>query len=111
MTVLVVSPLVAALLRRFYDLYGNDGFPHPSAISILARENTGGGRYVTLSSSSPVFLPDGHIDLGGKFMDKEGHPNGMKAVIAIRNGRAAEMEIAVYGGDHWDGEERAWVLK
>lgn len=111
MTELVASPLEAALLGVFYGLYGKDGFPHFNDISVLKRENTGGGRYVTLSSPSLSTLADGYLDLGGRFIEMEGIPNGMMAVVAVRDGKVVELEIAVYGGYSWDGEERAWQLK
>ncbi len=32
----------------------------------------------------------------------------MMAVVLVVGRRAKTLELTVYGGDSWDGEERAW---
>jgi len=54
---------------------------------------------------------DGYLDLGGKYIDIGGVPNGMMAVVLISKGQPKVLEITVYGGDNWDGNEREWALK
>jgi len=103
--------LERALFAEFYALYAESGFPSPEDISVLSRENTGGGRYVRVTSSSPTSLADGYYDLGGKFIEMQGLPNGLMAVARVLRGGLREMEIAVYGGDYWDGVERAWSIR
>ena len=99
------------MLKEFHALYGDNGFPNPSEISIRRREHTGGGRYVELATARSTSCPDGYLDLGGKFISIEGVPNGMMAVVLIARGRPSILEITVYGGDAWDGRETEWALK
>jgi len=54
---------------------------------------------------------DGYLDLGGKFIEMEGVPNGMMAVVLIVQGQPKTLELTVYGGDRWDGTEHQWALK
>jgi hypothetical protein len=110
-TQLQPTELESALLREFHTLYARQGFPHPEQISLLSRKNTGGGRYVNLSSAGAAIMRDGHLDLGGKFVEIDGVPNGLMAVVLISDGQPNILELTVYGGDHWDGTERKWVLK
>ena len=110
MSSLQLSPLETALLAVFHELYNDQGFPFPEAIRVLRRENTGGGRYVDLESVKHVQLDDGHIDLGGRYIEMSGLPNGLMAVVLIKNNRIQQIELAVYGGDFWDGEERDWSI-
>ena len=104
------STLEAAVLGRFHQLYEEQGFPAAESIGVVARENTGGGRYVELDSNVPRRLDDGYIDLAGSFIEMEGLPNGMMAVVLVVGRRAKTLELTVYGGDSWDGEERAWKI-
>jgi hypothetical protein len=105
------TPLESALLNEFHALYGSEGFPRPEQVSLLSRQNTGGGRYVDLSSPSTAMNRDGYLDLGGKFVEIDGVPNGLMAVVLISDGQPKILELTVYGGDHWDGAERRWALK
>jgi len=104
------SALETAVLDRFHQLYGAKGFPPAESIRVLRRDDTGGGRYVDLECDAPVQLDDGYADLGGSFVDMEGLPNGMMAVVLIRGGRIQVLEFTVYGGDFWDGQEREWKI-
>ena len=105
------SELEIALLSEFHALYGANGFPSPSEVVVVSRDNTGGGRYVQVSASNRVTLKDGYYDLGGKFIQMQGVPNGMMAVARIVESDLLGIEITVYGGDYWDGKERAWSLE
>ena len=40
----------------------------------------------------------------------KGVPNGMMAVVLLKGGRIKLLELTVYGGDFWDGEEREWRI-
>src|ERR1700758_790446 len=102
------TALESALLAEFHALYAQDGFPHPAQIALLSRDNTGAGRYVRLSSPDSPLKRDGYFDLGGKFIDIEGVPNGMMAVVLVTDGQLKTLELAVYGEDNWDGIERRW---
>lgn len=108
---LAPTTLESALLSEFHTLYAEEGFPRPKDIAILSRDNTGGGCYVALSSPGAAMTRDGYIDLGGKYIAIEGVPNGMMAVVLIREGRPTILELTVYGGQHWDGVERPWAVK
>lgn len=104
------SALETAVLERFHQLYVARGFPPTESISVLRRENTGGGRYVDLECDAPVCLVDGYIDLDGGFIKMNSLPNGMMAVVLVKNGRVKSLEFTVYGGDFWNGDETEWEL-
>jgi hypothetical protein len=110
MTTLHLSSLEKAMLDYFHQLYESNGFPPVSAIRVLQRKNTGGGRYVDLESNQKVQLDDGYIDLGGRFIEMKGIPNGMMAVVLVKDGRVRFLELAVYGGYFWNGDEREWKI-
>jgi len=107
---LELSPLEAALIKIFHGLYSARGFPPPDGIRVRKRENTGAGRYVDLDVVTHSQLEDGYLDLGGKFIEMEGVPHGLMAVIHVKDHRPDQLEIAVYGNDPWDGEEREWSV-
>jgi hypothetical protein len=102
--------LESALLTEFHVLYQNRGFPHPSKVLVVGRENTGAGRYVKLHTAEPPMSESGYLDLGGKFISMDGVPYGLMAVVDVSDGRPSEIEIAVYGEFDWDGEERSWSI-
>ena len=104
------SPLESALLAVFYETYKRRGFPSADHVQVRHRENTGSGRYVELDSADTTDLDDGCFDLSGRFIEMSGVPNGLMAVVRIRDHRLQQMEISVYGEDPWDGEERAWRI-
>lgn len=95
----------------FHGIHAASGFPSPSEVEVISRENTGNGRYVGLRSTGAQPLKDGHYDLGGRYIEIEGVPHGMMAVARAANGRLVEIEIAAYGGYGWDGVERSWSIK
>lgn len=111
MRLLEPTPLEHALLRIFHELYGTAGFPLPERIRVRKREDTGGGRYVDLDAESALELQDGYLDLGGRFIEMDGIPHGLMAVVLVKGSRPVQMEIAVYGGHAWDGEERRWSIR
>jgi hypothetical protein len=101
-----------AVLKVFHSLYGDTcNFPDPNEVSIVERSNTGAGRYVKLESSIQVAMPDGYLDMGGRYIQMEGVPNGLMATVAITKGRIDVLEIAVYGNTSWDGQEKSWSIK
>jgi hypothetical protein len=104
------TALEAAILDRLHDLYDARGFPPEPSIRVLRRENTGSGRYVALESDARVQIVDGYIDLGGSFIEMNGLPNGMMAVALVKDKRLMTLEITVYGGDSWNGDEREWKI-
>jgi len=104
------TALETALLDRFHQLYRANGFPVADLINVAQRENTGGGRYAHLECDALVRVDDGYLDLAGGFIEMEGLPNGMMAVVLVKGGRLRILELTVYGGDSWDGEERAWKI-
>ena len=105
------TELETALLSEFHALYGARGFPRATEVEVISRENTGGGRYLGVSAPHTAAIDDGHYDLGGKFIQMQGIPHGMMAIAWVRGGQLREIEITVYGGDSWNGEERAWSLR
>ena len=104
------SLMETAVLDRFHQLYQTRGFPSAESIRILRRENTGGGRYAELECDTRLQMDDGYIDLLGSFIEMKGLPNGMMAVVLVTGGYVKTLEFTVYGGDLWDGEERAWKI-
>jgi hypothetical protein len=110
MNTLQQTALETEVLGRLYELHHASGFPSAASIRVLRRENTGGGRYLDLDSDALVHIVDGYIDLGGKFIQMNGLPNGMMAVALVKKQRLKTLEFTVYGGDHWDGEEREWKI-
>jgi hypothetical protein len=104
------SPLEATLLAIFYELYKDRGFPAPGMVHVRRRENTGSGRYVDLDSIESPQLEDGYLDLGGRFIEMSGVPNGLMAVAHVKNHRVEQIELSVYGNDPWNGEEREWKI-
>ena len=104
------TPLEAALLKTFHSLYGARGFPAPAWIGVCNRENTGAGRYVDLHVEMASELEDGYLDLGGQFIEMEGVPHGLMAVVRIKDHRPDQLEIVVYGSYSWDGQERKWSI-
>jgi hypothetical protein len=104
------TALETAVLDRLHELYRARGFPPARSIRALRRENTGDGRYVELESEARVQMDDGYIDLGGSFIEMKGLPNGMMAVVLVKDKHLTTLELTVYGGDSWDGEEREWKI-
>jgi hypothetical protein len=104
------SPLEAALLGAFHEIYKDRGFPSPHRVRVKRRENTGAGRYVDLDSTDATQLDDGYVDLSGRFIEMAGVPDGLMAVACIKDHRLQQIEISVYGEDSWDGEERDWRI-
>ena len=111
MTGIQFSPLESALLTVFHSLNAARGFPPPDQFRILRRENTGAGRYVDVQVSADTQLEDGYIDLGGRFIEMDGIPHGLMAVMRIKDHRPTQIEIAVYGNHSWNGEETNWSIK
>jgi hypothetical protein len=60
---------------------------------------------VDLECRTLIALADGHWDMGGPYISMKSLPNGMMAVVRIKDRRLAFLEFPVYGGDHWDGSE------
>jgi hypothetical protein len=100
----------AAVLRAFHETYRDAGFPPPEEISVRRRENTGAGRYVDLDSVATVNIEDGYLDLPARFIRMSGVPNGLMAIVAVEGGKLRQLELAVYGDESWDGEERTWAI-
>ncbi len=103
------TPLEFALLAVFHELYADLGFPAPAHIRIVARNNTGGGRYTDLECNDTIQY-SGHLDLGGRFVTISGIPHGLMAVVRVYEHRLQDLELSVYGGYSWDGEERDWAI-
>jgi hypothetical protein len=55
-------------------------------------------------------LEDGYLDLAGRFIEMDGIPNGLMAVVRIKDGQPDQLEIAVYGDTPWDGQEHRWSI-
>jgi len=110
MSTLPQTEFESALLALFHKLYRQQGFPSPEAIRVLGRENTGGGRYVDLVCWDRVDLEDSYVDMAGRYISMKSLPNGMMAVVQIKNHRVIRLELTVYGGDFWDGNEKDWSI-
>jgi hypothetical protein len=104
------TPLEAALIQEFHWLYADSGFPRPESLRVVGRENTGAGRYVALACECDSVMPDGYLDLAGGFVEIDAVPDGLMAIVRIEAGRPVEIEIAVYGEEHWDGVEGTWTI-
>lgn len=104
------TPLEAALLDGFRDKYRAQGFPATESVRVRSRRNTGAGRLVELECPAPISLKNGYYDLGYCSLEMEGVSDGLMVVVAIEGGRLTDLEIATYGPESWDGEERSWKL-
>jgi hypothetical protein len=49
-----------------------------------------------LVSAGGSGMRDGFYDLGGRFIEMEGVPNGLMAVVRVLKGVPVEIEVAVY---------------
>jgi hypothetical protein len=105
-----LTPLEFSILQVFYEEYGMQGFPPPGAISVNARKNTGAGRIISLETKIRVHCHDGYLDMGGRFIEMEEVSNGLMAVVSIVHAELDQLEIATYGDESWDGEERGWRI-
>ena len=105
-----LTPLEAGVLGVFHDIYRDRNFPAPEAVRVRSRTNTGAGRYVELESAEVSNCVDGYLDMGGRFVEMEGVPFGIMAVVAIERGKLVQLELAVYGEHPWDGTERKWTV-
>ena len=110
MNAVQLSALENTVLKRFHELYKDRGFPDVDAIRVRRRDFTRGGRYVDLESSLEVAVEDGYLDFGGHFIEMTGLPNGIMAVVLVNNRRVKLLELTVYGGEYWNGEERDWKI-
>ena len=110
MTTGALTHLEFALMAAFQDLYKSNGFPSAEAFRVLHRENTGSGRYVELRCDELVNLDDGDLDLCGGYIEMKGVRDGLMALVLVEAKRVRQLEIAVYGFEAWDGEERAWNI-
>ncbi|MFN7551142.1 MAG: hypothetical protein ACK59M_02385 [Pseudomonadota bacterium] len=105
-----LSELEAAVFRALHEAHREIGFPSPSKVHVLARRNTGAGRVVDVESEERIKIADGFLDLGERYIEMLGVPNGLMAVVAIEHGRVLQLEIAAFGDQCWDGVEREWRL-
>lgn len=106
----LMTPLETAVLDRFRDLYGKDGFPAVDKINVVGRQVTPSGRYVHLASDNQTQIEDGYLDLGGSYIELDGLPNGLMAVVTVERRRVKILEFASYGGESWDGSEHKWAI-
>jgi len=104
------TPFELAILQVFYDEYHALGFPSPDVVKVSARKNTGVGRYVSLVTNAKLTCDDNYLDMGGKFIEMEGVSNGLMAIISVVNSTLDELEIATYGNNSWNGDERCWKI-
>jgi len=107
------TPLEKSLLGILHQLRGAKGFPMPSEVLVVSRENTGAERYVSLKRADRYEMADGHYNLGGKCIEieMEDIPHGLMAVARVAGSHLVEIEIAAYGGYDWDGSERQWSIR
>ena len=105
-----LTSMELALLHRFWGLYGCSGFPTPDHITLQRREDSGAGRYLTLSSDCEVQMRDGYYDMGGAFVELSCLEDGLMAVIAVENGRIRSLEMTPYGDTGWSGDEAGWRI-
>jgi hypothetical protein len=110
MHIIQQSLLETAVFSRFHEIYGESGFPPPESISVMRRENTGAGRYVDLKSDACIQSNDGYLDLDGCFIEMKGVPNGVMAVVLVKDCHLVTLELTVYGGDSWNGNECEWKI-
>jgi hypothetical protein len=107
-----LTPLEHEILERYHGAYAAIGFPPPGEINVTQRENSGAGRFVTLTSSATVAddsrtldLPPGQPDM----IAMEGVAKGLGFVVFLKDGQLDFLELYTFVGD-WDGEERPWKL-
>ena len=104
-----MTPLEIDILQRMHMQFGQKGFPQPVEVEAIARELTGVGVYLSISSTASVDLPDGTEGIG-KYSRyaMEGLPYPLLASIHIDGGRVRFIELLAEGRTNWDGIERPW---
>ena len=101
------SPLEQAILAKYHEAYSGDGFPSPDKINVLARENSGSGRFIDLSA--PLTSIVSHACGLPQAVEMEGLEHGIGFVLFIEQGKLDMLELFTYE-ESWDGEERPWRL-
>ena len=105
-----LSDLERAVLLAMHTTNRDDGFPSPDEVEVLRRENTGGGRYVDLSTTDLPRRPLTESMLLNVLIEMEGLPNGLQAFGWLESGRLVQLEFCVIGRVSWDGVERPWRI-
>jgi len=100
----------AGVLSAYHARYASQGFPAPDQVQFLSREETGGGKYIKISSSSLVEVPDGYLYLPDCFIELDDLDDGMSPVVIIKNRRLDTLEFIVNGEQDWGGGEGGWKL-
>lgn len=95
--------------QKLFELHGSEGFPPSSEIKVLARRNTGAGRFVDLSAEPSMGDYSGFLDLSGE-VHMEGVDAGLGVVVAVEAGRPVELEFYINGLAVWDGSETHWTF-
>ena len=76
---------------------------------MVARENTGVGRYTGLKSEASISTPENSLCIGAHSRFKmDGLKHDLMAVAWLANGRLSQIELVTTGDDQWDGVERRW---
>ena len=106
---MLLSELEMAVMKRMAQ--SNEWLqPHIQKLRVLDRELTGVGSYTNFErNSSAVSVPDCHIGLDA-LISVPGLPNGMGAVLFVREGHMSFLELFVYGEDLWNGEYYGFSL-
>jgi hypothetical protein len=82
-----------------------------AGLRVLRREFTGVGSFTHFQH--PDLAPgvsDGPISMNAQ-VDVPGVPNGMGAVLFVKNGCADILETFTYGSEHWDGVADSFTLR
>jgi hypothetical protein len=108
---LQLTPLEQDLFERFHARHAQFGFPAPSDIRVLSRENTGAGRYTHIAHEGELDVPDDELGLGtySSFAMTNLH-FGASFWVVVESRKASYLEIVLNGPGHWDGTEGEWAV-
>ena len=91
-----------AILRQLAEKRPALG-PSIPELQVLSREFTGVGSYTTFRCANDVpENPNDHVGLD-MLIALPGVPNGLGAILWLKNAAPAVLEIFAYGEDLWDG--------
>ncbi len=106
-----MTPLEEDLFGRYHARYAEAGFPVPTSIRVVSRENTGAGRYTYVDHDGSVEVEDGDLGLGtySTFLSTC-LPAGASFWVYVKAHRIIHLDIAVNGHHAWDGDEGEWAV-
>jgi hypothetical protein len=106
-----LTTLERAILEEYFHRFKDVGFPNADAFRVVARNNTGAGRFTHLSHSGVVHMPDGVLPLGKcSQINLNDFTAGASFWLEVERGIVKELEIVINGDQDWNGEENSWSI-